>query len=244
MPISLEKLATQAPTLVSLAKEARTSLDSHGLDGHRAKVALCLDYSGSMQGLYRSGEVQALAERVLALATQIDDDGAIDVFAFESRAHYLGELTITDFAGGVDRLTRSLRWGSTDYAGALSLVRSHYAPASGGGMLSRFRKAPAADRLPAYVMFVTDGAPDSRAAAAREVTAASGDPLFWQFLGIGAGPFDFLRHLDDLDGRQVDNCGFFETSDLARLSDQDLYGRMLAEYPAWVAEAHRRGWIG
>ena len=86
MGISFDKVESQAPELVSLAKKAQFNLSKHGLDDARAKVALCLDHSGSMRQAYASGQVQALAERVLALATQLDDDGAVDVFFFGTEA--------------------------------------------------------------------------------------------------------------------------------------------------------------
>jgi uncharacterized protein with von Willebrand factor type A (vWA) domain len=47
--ISFEKLERQAPELVSLAKKAQFNLSRHDLEDQRAKVALCLDHSGSMR---------------------------------------------------------------------------------------------------------------------------------------------------------------------------------------------------
>jgi hypothetical protein len=252
MPISLDKLEAEAPQLVDLAKKAQINLTKHDLTGHCAKVALCLDYSGSMHDLYRSGAVQALAERVLALATQIDNDGAIDVFAFGSRAHYLGELTYTDFSGGVDRLTSNLEWGTTNYAAAIQAIRDHYrdhyrkSPRA-GGLLGRFKKstsvATTEKLLPAYVMFVTDGEPDCYRDATDALIEASVEPIFWQFMGIGNNNFAFLRRLDTLKDRAVDNAGFFTASDLAGMSDTNLYNKMLAEYPTWVSTARQIGWI-
>ena len=260
MAISLDKLARTAPGLVNLAKGAQVNLTKRGLAGHRAKVALCLDHSGSMRKLYKQGVVQALAERVLALATQIDDDGAIDVFAFGAEGSYLGELTVADFAGGVDRLIRDMRYGTTNYAAVMELVRAHYrsgglspSPAAShsatpesqlgrqvsviaGHVLTR----PA--ELPAYVMFVTDGAPDSRSKAARQIVEASREGIFWQFMGVGGGPFDFLRRLDaSVPGRLIDNAGFFEATDPTELADDALYAEMLSEYPSWLREAKRAG---
>ena len=226
MGISFEKLDAQAPSLVKFARKAQFSLSRHGLEGHRAKVALCLDFSGSMRALYKSGQVQALTERVLALATQLDDDGAIDVFLFDSSAEYLGELSLTDFQGGVDRLTTGRRMGTTNYAAAMALVRA--------------RAESGSDGLPTYVMFLTDGSPDSRRSATAQLVDASREPIFWQFLGVGEGPFDYLRRLDEsVPGRLVDNASFFQASDVASISDQELLGHMLEEYPDWLRAAAR-----
>ena len=132
MSVSLDKIAQQAPELVSLVKQAQVNLTKANLTAQPAKVALCLDFSASMTPLYANQTVQRLSERVLALGTQFDDDGAIDVFIFDSGATYAGELGIGNFKGGVDRLTRGRSMGSTNYAAAMKLVREHYAPKKNG----------------------------------------------------------------------------------------------------------------
>jgi hypothetical protein len=68
--------------MLSLVKTAGVSLEKRGLAEHTARVALVLDISGSMAALYRSGAVQRLAGRVLALGLRFDDDGVVDVFLF------------------------------------------------------------------------------------------------------------------------------------------------------------------
>jgi stress response protein SCP2 len=68
--ISLEKKLKDKPVLLSLAKQAHVSLEKVKLTQHRAKVAICLDISGSMTRLYSSGKIQRLAEKVLALGCQ------------------------------------------------------------------------------------------------------------------------------------------------------------------------------
>jgi hypothetical protein len=60
-------------------------------------VALCLDISGSMNALYRSGKIQALVERVLALGLRFDDNEAVDVFLFGANVHEVGELRMNNF---------------------------------------------------------------------------------------------------------------------------------------------------
>src|SRR6478735_577726 len=132
MGLSLDKIEQKAPGLLSLAKTAVDHIDKSGLNGQVAKVALVLDYSGSMGSSYRSGAMQRLAEKVLALGTQFDDDGAIDFFVFDSSAAHLGEISIDDFAGSVDRLTNGRSMGSTNYADAFLTIRDHFgfAPAA------------------------------------------------------------------------------------------------------------------
>lgn len=231
MGVSLDKIERQAPGLVSLAKKAQFNLSRHGLDDARAKVALCLDYSGSMRDAYAHGQVQALAERVLALATQLDDDGAIDVFFFGTEAWYAGELGLTEYQGGVDRLRAGHRLGQTDYAGAIRAVLEHHKLHPG---------APAA-ALPVFVLFLTDGAPTSRTAAEKELRAAADRPVFWKFLSIGKEEIAFLQKLDDLSGRLIDNADYQAVIDLDDLKDQQLFDLLLVEYPEWLIAARQAG---
>ncbi|WP_018640167.1 VWA domain-containing protein [Parafrankia elaeagni] len=225
MPMSMAKIEAGAPGLLSLAKDARSRLAKQALDGEQAKVALCVDHSGSMRALYTKGVVQRLAERALALATQFDDDGAIDVFIFDTGAVHAGELRIADYIGGVDRLRAGRRMGRTDYAAAMRLVREHFP----------------SDGLPVYVLFVTDGAPDSRTSAKEELVLASQRNIFYKFLGVGEGPFDFLRRLDDLRGRPVDNAHFVEPDDVEAIGDEEFFDLLLEEYPQWLTDARAAG---
>ncbi len=227
MGVSFEKVEHQAPELVSLAKKAQFNLSRHGLDDARAKVALCLDHSGSMREVYARGQVQALAERVLALATQLDDDGAVDVFFFGTQAWYAGELGLADYRGAVDRLRAGHRLGQTDYAGAVRAVLDHHDLRVG---------APAAE-LPVFVLFLTDGAPTSRSAAERELRAAAECPVFWKFLSIGKEEIPFLQKLDDLTGRRVDNADYQAVVDLDDVKDQQLFDLLLVEYREWLTAA-------
>lgn len=253
-----KKIEEKAPQLVSLAKKAQITLEKKGLGGHRAKVALVLDISASMSSLYRSGKIQRLAEKVLALSTRIDDDGSIDVFLFGKDAHDIGEMTLDnfrDFVQGALR-TRPLE-GGTYYGKAMKLVREHYFPSIG----SRDLSAPAPGPLPIYVMFLTDGQTFDEKVTEQQLRASAFQPIFWQFMGIGkskkdvrrrgggffarlaASDFSFLEKLDDLPGRYVDNADFFSVEDPEAVSDDELYDLLMTEYPKWAAEAPAKGLV-
>ncbi|CAM5688137.1 VWA domain-containing protein OS=Streptomyces alboniger OX=132473 GN=CP975_18210 PE=4 SV=1 [Streptomyces alboniger] len=101
---------------------------------------------------------------------------------------------------------------------------------------------------PAFVVFQTDGGPSSRSAAEQYVCRAARLPLFWQFIGFGdpgSRQFDFLRRLGDLavpDRRVIDNAGFFHAgADPRRMSDAELYDRLLGEFPQWLRAAREQG---
>ncbi len=65
--------------------------------------------------------------------------------------------------------------------------------------------------------------------------------MFWQFVGIGNGNFDFLNTLDTLEGRAVDNTNFLHIEEIDRISDDELYDALLTEFPFWLKEAKEKG---
>lgn len=237
--ISLEKnLAQSAPQILSLAKKAAVSLEKRGLGEHKAKVALCLDISGSMSPMYVSGLVQKFVERVLALGCRLDDDGSIDVFLFGKSGYQPAPITYQDFNGYVSRIIRQHPLeGGTRYSEAMEMVRKFYTP------YQYERSEPCAMDTPVYVMFVTDGAPEDKPQATRALKNAAMEPIFWQFMGVGQANFEYLEKLDDLKGRYVDNADFFAARSLDSLGDDQIFDKLMNEYPKWLVEARQKGLI-
>ncbi|MGW0820476.1 vWA domain-containing protein [Streptomyces sp. NPDC002845] len=233
--ISLSKVEETAPALVSLYKTAGVSLTKHGLSGQRAAVYLVVDYSGSMRPYFKDGSVQALADRVLGLSAHLDDDGIVPVVFFSTGIDAVTDIALADHQGRVERIAAGLgHMGRTNYHLAMDAVIDHYLDSG--------------SKDPALVVFQTDGGPSSRLAAERYVCKAARLPLFWQFIGFGdpgSRQFDFLRRLDELavPGRRiVDNAGFFHAGrDPRRVSDSELYDRLVEEFPLWLAAARARG---
>ena len=253
--INLEKRVEQAaPQLVSLVKSAGVSLAKVGLAEHRARVCLVLDISGSMGTLYRKGLVQRFAERILALGCRFDDDGAIDVFLFGRNVHRGEPMGLDNFSNYVrEIIERHPLEGDTRYGAAMEAVRRYYFPDARGGE----RKTPCQAALPVYVMFVTDGSTSDKPFTERQLRWASREPIFWQFMGIGKGKkskskrlinfadsdFPFLEKLDELDGRLLDNAGFFSVERPDEHADAALYDLLMDEYPDWVKQAKAKGLI-
>ncbi|MFF2776225.1 VWA domain-containing protein [Streptomyces sp. NPDC058052] len=235
MALSLRKVEETAPALVSLYKSAGESLRRHGVDGQRVAVYLVVDYSGSMKPYYADGSVQALADRVLGLSAQLDDDGRVPVVFFSTDVDAETEIRIDDHQGRVERIVAGLgHMGRTSYHLAMDAVIDHYLDSGA--------------TAPALVVFQTDGGPINRLAAERYVCKAARLPLFWQFVGFGdpgSKQFDFLRRLDELavpERRCVDNSGFFHAGkDPGRVADGELYDRLVAEFPRWLAAARAQG---
>ena len=64
--------------------------------------------------------------------------------------------------------------------------------------------------------------------------------MFVQFVGIGKEDFPFLRKLDELPGRLIDNAGFMQVNDLDQIKDAELYDRLLNEFPRWLEKAREK----
>ncbi|MFF0481620.1 VWA domain-containing protein [Streptomyces sp. NPDC004435] len=235
MALSLRKVEETAPALVDLYKSAGESLRRHGVDGQRVAVYLVVDYSGSMKPYYRDGSVQALADRVLGLSAQLDDDGRVPVVFFSTDVDAETEIRLDDHQGRVERIVAGLgHMGKTSYHLAMDAVIDHYLDSGA--------------TAPALVVFQTDGGPINRLAAERYVCKAARLPIFWQFVGFGdpgSKQFDFLRRLDELavpERRCVDNSGFFHAGrEPGRVADSELYDRLVAEFPRWLTAARAQG---
>ncbi|GGU20387.1 VWA domain-containing protein [Streptomyces lavendofoliae] len=235
MPISLRKMEETAPALVGLYKSAGASLREHGLEGERAAVYLVVDHSGSMRRYFDDGSVQALADRVLGLSANLDDDGRVPVVFFSTDIDAETEIALADHRGRIDRIVAGLgHMGRTSYHLAMDAVIDHYLDSGA--------------TAPALVVFQTDGGPSNKLAAERYLCKAAELPLFWQFIGFGdpdSRQFEFLRKLDELAvpaRRRVDNAGFFHAgADPRRVPDAELYDRLVAEFPVWLAAARAQG---
>lgn len=233
--VSLTKVEETAPALVDLYKSAGVCLTKHGLSGQRAAVYLVVDHSGSMKPYFKDGSVQALADRVLGLSAHLDDDGTVPVVFFSTDVDAVTDIALDNHEGRIERIVAGLgHMGRTSYHLAMDAVIDHYLDSG--------------SKAPALVVFQTDGGPINKLAAERYVCKAARLPLFWQFIGFGdptAKQFDFLRRLDELAvprQRVVDNAGFFPAgSDPRRMTDAELYDRLVAEFPQWLAAARAQG---
>ncbi|MGW8503733.1 VWA domain-containing protein [Streptomyces sp. CLCI03] len=227
--MSLEEVRRAAPGLVNLYKAAQVSLTKSGVMGQRAAVYLVLDHSGSMSRFYRDGTMQHLAEQVLGLSVNLDDDGTVPLMFFSNGVDLVADLNLENYRGRIERLHAPLDWGGTCYTPAMLAVIEHYR-ATGS-------------RDPAFVVFQTDGEPFDRKATRELLRRASALPIFWQFVGFGSSrDLRFLRSLDTLDRRTVDNAGYFAAGQQpAARSDAELYDRLMKEFPDWLKAARAAG---
>jgi len=214
--------------VLDLRKRAHVHVVNKGLDQTRAQVVLVLDISKSMNRLYQSGIVQSVIERMLALALDFDDDGKIDVVLFGTQAYQLPSVSLDDLEGYVERVILSTYKivEATRYATALRLLYDKYRGNRSHAVL---------------VIFVTDGNNSDKKETTDLLCELSKEKIFFQFVGIGGEDFPFLKRLDTLSGRLLDNAGFMPIADISTVADDDLYAHILAEFPQWIASGKQIG---
>ncbi|MDR1035702.1 MAG: VWA domain-containing protein [Deltaproteobacteria bacterium] len=227
--VSLEKkLEQQAPKLLSLAKPLKVALEKHRLTDTVAMVGLVLDISGSMSGRFADGAVQDVINKTVPLAVQFDDDGNLDLWYYGTRPREMPPVTLANYTGAVPPdwriLMRDLGYGNNEPA-VMKLVMDKCGSSS----------------IPAYIVFITDGGIDKEAQIKKLLIEASGMPIFWQFVGLGGSGYGVLKNLDSMSGRVVDNANFFALDDFRKIGDEELYTRLLGEFPDWLKAAKSKG---
>ncbi|MBI4748059.1 MAG: VWA domain-containing protein [Acidobacteria bacterium] len=219
------------PPKVSLLKQkVEVTLARKNLTGVKARVGLSMDITGSMTQLYKNGTVQNVVERILAVALSFDDDGSLDVWRFDHRFKRLAPATVHNFEGYVNREALSDRdiYGHNDEPLVMRDIVHKYVVEEPGP-------------IPAFIVFVSDGGVKKNQEIQEIITNAAQYPIFWQFVGIGNAKFGALERIDTLPGRIVDNASFFALNDIARISDEELYDRLLNEFPLWLAAVRSKG---
>lgn len=216
---------------ISLKKNAaRIILEKKKLNKVVAKVGLVLDISGSMRKLYREGVVQEAVERVLAVASQFDDDGSLDVWVYDNEFSRLPEVTEKDFSNYVNDHILSNdsihKFGRNDEPQVMEDV------------IRKYVEEEPSD-TPVFLVFINDGG--CKPGIKKFIVNSSNQPIFWQFIGIGDSNFDVLRKLDTMEGRMVDNANFFHLDAFEKVSDEELYEQLLNEFPMWLKEAKEKG---
>lgn len=228
--VSLEKKLEKAPHLVSLVKPLVFELKKKNLETTVARVGLVLDISGSMSQRFKNGTVQEIVNKTLPLAVQFDDDGELDFWYYGTTARRMKSVNLDNYMEAVPadwkRLMMELG-GRNNEPTVLKMVVDAYKNT----------------KIPAYVLFITDGGVNHRKEIQNIITEASHMPIFWQFVGVGGQNYGILEKLDTMTGRYVDNAGFFALDDFKKVSNEELYARLLEEFPKWLEEIRKKGMI-
>ncbi|MDK1670697.1 VWA domain-containing protein [Moraxella osloensis] len=230
--LSIQKAEkTGNASIIDLTKKSLVQLEKKNLLDLQARVALVLDASGSMNWQYKNGDVQQVVNRLMPLAISFDNDGSFECWAFAQYTTRLDDVNldnVTDFINQTRRGWKNWLVGSriNEEIPAIEAVINYY---------QQFN-----DGIPVYVLFISDGGVGSGRQMQKLLTEAAKLPIFWQFVGIGGHNYGVLEKLDDMTGRIVDNCNFFDLDSLNSISDDHIYELLLEEFPMWLTEAKEK----
>ncbi|MEU4343163.1 VWA domain-containing protein [Nocardia sp. NPDC023852] len=230
------KLSLEKRAKLDLRKRevAKVLIDKDAF-GIRARVVLVIDKTGSMNRQYRDQVVHRVVQRMIPVATQLDDDGTLEAYLY---ARFFVKLPDIEVEHGDEWAQTFLHLSGThadidyDRIGG----RNDELPI----MRDIIDSLPPGDR-PTLVLFFTDGGFANKREIAALMREASRLPVFWQFIGLGMANYGLLRSLDEMADRVVDNAGFFALDDIDQIDDARLYARLLGEFPDWLRAARVAG---
>ena len=204
--------------LVDLSKKSKVDLTKH-----TARVALAMDYSGSMSNLFYNGSIQKTISRLLPIALKFDDNGELESWLFSNKFKRLDAVNGENYSNYVkDVMEKSgMGMGGTEYAPVLK------------DMVTYYKDIELSD-IPAFIIFITDGENSDKYNTDDVIRELSEFNIFVQFIGIGNSSFNYLEKLDKLDGRKTDNTGFITVSDMNKMTDEQLYTEILRQYKDWL----------
>lgn len=251
MGVSLDKVQREAPHMVDLVKRTKISLEKKGIDPDLdvAAVLAIFDDSMSAQNLYQSGQIQKVADMAFAAGLVFDDDGEVPAAFFSNTVKDLGSVSLSNCHGFIAK--QSPRWNGTEYAKALAWIIDQAGfggvdlstGATKGGFLRKGSEGGFSVKgtapYPTFAIFVTDGQPQDGEQTKKLLTAMSQLPIFVQFVGVGPADFPFLESLDELEGRFIDNAGFFDSKDAS--NEQEMLEGLLNEFPSYYVKARAKG---
>ena len=220
-----------------LKKKVEIVLEKKKLIGVIARVALVVDISRSMFSCYKEGKVQKVIDRIAAVAAKFDDDGILDMWIFDHRFHRLPCVNENNYENYINReilekhkqgLFDGKIFGANDEPPVMKDVIKYYTVEN-------------KSEYPAFIVFISDGGIHKNKEIKQIMIESSEYPLFWQFIGIGNANYGILEKLDIMPGRVVDNANFFSLDDVDKISDEELYNKLLNEFPMWLKEVKEKG---
>lgn len=245
---------TEKVSLKKRSEAVKVSLKKSGVVKEKIilRVAGALDISGSMQENFRRGHVSDLVDRLLPVADQFDDNGEIDMWAFNTGSRELPPATPANYGGYVEKELRALGInGGTNYSPVIEAIAHHYFgeesvvvrnEEKATGFFGRlFGKSTVTETvstqavtesdIPALVFFITDGANNDVARTRQVMQQLKDEKVYWMMVGIGdASQFSFLKEL----AQNYENVGFINFDNLD-LTDEEIYDSIInGELATWI----------
>jgi stress response protein SCP2 len=218
--IELSKVRDIAPGLLTVASEANRALAAAGVGSRRAAVYLVLDHSYDMRELYESFTVQAFAERVLALAANLDDDGTVPVVFSGRHEPFVEDLSLQNYRGRIGQLHTQVDWGWSQVDEAMRCVVNHY------------QESGASD--PALVIVQVGDEPDDKAAVRTLLQNTAMLEVFWIFVGFGRGKMSFYKNLNSSTSATFRNVAFYNTGkNPGAVPAEQFYAELVCGFGAW-----------
>ncbi len=188
-----------------------------------ARIVVVMDDSGSMDNQYQNGNVQDILTRLLPFALQFDDNGELEVYLFSDKCKKIKPcMTEENYENYVKNyIDGNHIFGGTNYAPAINMIDNDYNDRQ-------------SKKIPTLVFFITDGNNWDKDETDNAIIRSSKHGIFFMFVGAGNDSFNYLRKLDDLEGREVDNTGFMQISDLNSVSNTELFLKSLKDYIPWL----------
>ena len=204
--------------LIDMSKSSKIDMSKH-----TARVAVAMDYSGSMSNLFYNGSVQDVITRLLPIALRFDDNGELESWLFSNDFDRLDAVTIKNYKNYVRKvmMKSGMNMGGTNYAPVLRDMITYY-------------KDVEPSSIPSFIIFITDGDNWDTSETNDIIKELSNYNIFVQFIGIGDAQFNYLHSLDDMKGRKNDNTGFTAVRDMNKMSDEELYTEILRQYKNWL----------
>lgn len=201
------------------------------------RVGFAIDVSGSMRGMFRSGVVQETFERLFALTQKFDDNGEMDMWAYDHRSTTLEVATESNYKTYIEDVIVASdinKWGMTSFADTFQSILDRYFIGTSvkGGFFSKSKTVlPEDAHLPALALFVTDGDNGDKTEAENVLREAAKHNMYWVLVGAGTGSnFKWLKKMAD----DLPNVGFVSLADL-NISDEALYDELISdELVGWL----------
>lgn len=214
-----------------LEKQFDLVLDKTGLTASniKARFGVAMDISGSMSGEFASRTVSNTLRVLHAPATRMDDDGNLEVFAYNDKAHKLPDVTSENIEGYVTSHSIGGKdiGGYTLFAPVLQAFINSWFPQKGGFLGFGGKRDTSGD--PAYLALLSDGNFESSRdyMETRQILEASSSlPIFVHVFLFGQGRCDEWREIEN-----QSNVSVTQISSLRAVTDNPtlMYERLLSQ---------------